>query len=210
MTDRSKIEWTDATWNPIRARNIATGGVGHFCVHVSDGCKNCYAERLQPRFKNPVEFRAQDRDKVEIFLDEKVLTQPLRWKKPRRIFVCSMTDLFGDWVADEWLDMIFAAMALADQHTFQVLTKRPDRMRDYLTRQGPMLPDNCQARVARAATAIAAVRGENVDHPCWDVWLDLWPLHHIWLGTSIEDQATADQRVPILLDGVEHNEEPGT
>lgn len=133
------IEWTHRpgtrgeSWNPIRARNLATSGVGHFCEHVSEGCRNCYAERMQAhRFKNPIRYAAQDRGKVEIFLDEKVLTKPLRWPKPRTVFVSSMTDLFGEWVPEPWIDRIFAVMALCSRHTFIVLTKRPERMREYM------------------------------------------------------------------------------
>lgn len=65
MADRSAIEWTDSTWNPLRARNQATGGVGHFCEHASEGCRNCYAERFQPRVNNPIRFARQDRDHGE-------------------------------------------------------------------------------------------------------------------------------------------------
>ena len=133
MADGSKIEWCDSSWNPIRARNRETGGVGHYCVHVSEGCRNCYAERMQPRFRNPIRYAAQDREKVDLFLDEKTLTQPLHWRKPRHVFVCSMTDLFLDDHLDEWIDCVFAVMALAPQHVYQVLTKRPERMREYLT-----------------------------------------------------------------------------
>src|SRR3990167_1499279 len=122
------IEWTDATWNPIRARNKDTDGVGHFCEHVSEGCRNCYAERMQPRFGNPIRYAAQDREKVELFLDEEVLTAPLRWRKPRMIFVCSMTDLFADFVPDDWIDRVFDVMLQTD-HKYQVLTKRAERMR---------------------------------------------------------------------------------
>jgi protein gp37 len=200
MGDRSKIEWTDASWNPVRARNRVTGGVGHFCVHASEGCRNCYAERLQPRFMNPIRFAAQDRDKVEIFLDEKMLTQPLRWKRPRRIFVGSMTDLFADFVTDDMLDRIFAVMALCPQHTFQLLTKRPGRMRRYLTHDPKKAaaggPDG---RVARAGYEVATALGEDVNAPYWDVFWD-WPLRNVWLGVSAEDQATADERIPLLLE----------
>ena len=105
---KSKIEWTDQTWNPIRARNLETGpgegGVGHFCEHVSEGCRNCYAEAMQKRFRNFIRYARQDRDKVEIFLDEETLLQPLKWRKPALVFPCSMTDLFGDWVSGDWLD----------------------------------------------------------------------------------------------------------
>lgn len=132
MGDKSKIEWTDATWNPIRARNRETGKAGHFCIHVSDGCKHCYAERMQPRFGNPVRYAAQDFAKVELFLDEKALTQPLRWRRPRRVFVCSMTDLFLEGVPDEWIKQIWEVMERAHQHTFQVLTKRSFRMKGWI------------------------------------------------------------------------------
>jgi protein gp37 len=199
MADNTSIEWTDATWNPIRARNKATCGIGHFCVHMSEGCRFCYAERLQPRFRNPIRFAAQDRDKVEIYLDEDVLLQPLRWRRPRRIFPCSMTDLFGDWVTDDMLDRIFAVMALAPQHTFQVLTKRAERLRDYL------LSNDIRERLAEHVLGLSpdprslptVYNGAITDrrdriYP--------WPLPNIWLGVSVEDQKTADERIPLLLE----------
>jgi len=117
MADGSKIEWLarpgtkPATWNPIRAVNKETGGRGHFCVHVSAGCENCYAERMQPRFRNPVRYAAQDRDKVVLELDEKILMQPLHWRKPRTIFPCSMTDLFFEDHPDEWIAQVLAEYA---------------------------------------------------------------------------------------------------
>jgi protein gp37 len=131
MTD-TKIEWTNKTWNPVRARNLETNGIGHFCEKISPGCANCYANRMQPRFRNKIRYNAADRDKVALFLDERVLIEPLHWRAPKMIFPCSMTDLFADFVPDEWIDRIFAVMSLAPQHTFQILTKRPERMRDYL------------------------------------------------------------------------------
>ncbi len=137
------IEWTDETWNPIRARNRETGKVGHFCVHVSPGCQGCYAERLQKRFNNPVRYAAQDREKVDLFLDEKALAAPLRWRRPRMVFVCSMTDLFYEGHSDDLIDRVFRTMADAPQHTFQVLTKRPERMLALLLRcwNKPPLPN---------------------------------------------------------------------
>ena len=107
MAENTKIEWTDATWTPIRARNRETGHVGHFCVHKSPGCANCYAETWQHRLGTRVGYRAQDRDKIELFLDEDMLLKPCRWRKPRMIFVCSMTDLFLEDVPDEWIDRVF-------------------------------------------------------------------------------------------------------
>ncbi len=195
MADKTKIEWTEATWNPIRARNKATGGVGHFCVHVSDGCKNCYAEHMQRRFRNKVRYAAQDRDKVELFLDEKVLTQPLRWRRPRMIFPCSMTDLFYEGHPDEWLDRIFAVMALASQHTFQPLTKRSRRQREYFA--GHQLRERISAmQWAEIEDRVDPLdrRRDDLRALAMDVDGDDWPLPNVWLGVSVEDQQRADER----------------
>ena len=127
----TKIEWTDETWNPIR-RAVDGSFAGHGCVKVSPGCKTCYAERMQPRFGAPARYAEQDMSEATLYLDETELLKPLRWKKARMIFVCSMSDLFWEKIPDEWIDRIFAVMALAPQHTFQVLTKRAERMRDHL------------------------------------------------------------------------------
>lgn len=189
MSARSKIEWTNATWNPIRARNKETGGVGHFCVHVSPGCANCYAERMQKRFNNPIRYAAQDREKVEIFLDNDVLTAPLRWRKPRMIFVCSMTDLFEDGHPDGWIDSVFAVMALCPQNKFQVLTKRAKRMRGYMTNLGRNRA-RWQTDHQRIPYAIDDTLGGR-EPP--------WPLPNVWLGVSVEDQEHANERIPDLL-----------
>src|SRR5512138_1319358 len=106
------IEWTDATWNPI------TG-----CWKVSAGCKNCYAERVFPR------TYGRERKFSDVMCHEDRLAQPLHWKQPRRIFVNSMSDLFHEDVPFGFIDNIFAVMALTPQHTYQILTKRPERMR---------------------------------------------------------------------------------
>lgn len=191
MSDGTKIEWTEATWNPIRALNLGTGGIGHFCVHKSPGCKNCYAEGFQPRFNNPIRFAAQDRDKVQIFLDEKVLSQPLKWRKPRMIFVCSMTDLFGEFVTDEMLDRIFAVMALCPQHTFQCLTKRSDRMREYLSANDAATQIGMQVIDINGGLpdhVVSAIKGRS-----------FFPLKNVWAGVSVEDQQRAEERIPDLL-----------
>ena len=189
MSDNSKIEWTDATWTPIRARNRETGRVGHFCIHKSPGCANCYAERMQPRFGNPVRFAAQDADKVELFLDEKTLTQPLRWRKPRTIFVCSMTDLFLESVPDEWIDRVFGVMATARHHRFQVLTKRADRMREYLCR----IQDDEETGTERWADAVCRAVPEIDNGLVDDRCTDVWPLPNVWIGISAEDRARKDR-----------------
>lgn len=204
MGGRTKIEWSEYTWNPIRARNKATGGVGHFCEKVSAGCKHCYAERMQPRFKNPIAYGPQSLEQVEVFLDDEVLLQPLRWKRPRMIFLGSMTDLFGHWVPFEWLDRIWAVMALCPQHTFQVVTKRPERMAEYLNGSG-IRRRECYAATSDGTTDPQDEFGRpylvmyESEMLGWKGTAFQWPLPHVWLLTSVEDQRTADERIPHLL-----------
>ncbi|WP_339774280.1 phage Gp37/Gp68 family protein [uncultured Thalassospira sp.] len=197
----TKIEWTKRagtkgeTWNPIRARNKATGGVGHFCTKVSAGCQNCYAADFQKRFKNAVRYAAQDADQVEIYLDEAVLMQPLHWKKPRTIFVCSMTDLFYDGHDDEWIDKIFAIMALCPQHIFIVLTKRPERLRNFINH----IKAGSWLEIEDYAISMGYDPRGADDHG-FDWLSNKAMLPNVWLGTSVEDQATANERIPVLLD----------
>lgn len=183
MSARSAIEWTNSSWNPIRARR-EDGRLGWHCERVSEGCRNCYAETMNKRLGTSLPYVRSSRDRSGIFLDEKVLTQPLRWRKPRKIFVCSMSDLFAEFVPDDWLDRIFAVMALAAQHTFQVLTKRAVRMREYLSPERP----------GRIAAAIDFVRLQG-SATGWEGW----PLPNAWLGVSAEDQQQLDERMPELL-----------
>lgn len=195
MSDKSRIEWTDATWNPVRARTnpqspIPDPRTGWHCTHVSEGCRNCYAEKINRRLGTGLDYKPASRRDLEIFLDEKTLTQPLRWKRQRRIFVGSMTDLFADFVTDAMLDRVFAVMALSPRHTFQVLTKRPERMREYFG-------SNIVAWGMRIAKGIhfselAAFNSSISNTP-------RVPLPNVWLGVSAEDQASADQRIPHLL-----------
>lgn len=137
----------------------------------------------------------------ELRLNEKALTQPLQWKKPRTIFVNSMSDLFHEDMPDEWIDQVFAVMALTPQHTYQVLTKRAERMRDYLTsindNDGGRLDGFRDALIEGAAQKIYADRtGEDPS-----MWLAVnLPLPNVWLGTSVEDQRRADERVWQLLE----------
>ncbi len=199
----TSIEWTNETWNPIRARNKQTGGVGHFCEHVSDGCRNCYAERMQRRFKNPVRYAAQDRDKVELYLDEEVLLKPLRWRAPRKIFPCSMTDMFADFVPDEWLDRMFAVMAVCPHHIFQLLTKRPERMRAYFAGCGePMgfIGENWTTLWPRRS-GVQKAMGDIGRSGYFDRLgnVKTLPLPNVHLGTSVEDQRV-DNRITDLIE----------
>jgi len=198
MGAKSGIEWTDASWTPIRARNRATGKVGWHCAHVSEACRNCYAEGMNRRLGTGLDYKPGNLDAVDIFLDEKMLLAPLKWRKPRKIFICSTTDLFGDWVKDEAIDRIFAVMALVPQHTFQVLTKRPKRMREYLSRStGPI--DKRAAEIGHAQMAIVnQIRKAPIGIAWGPTHLRL-PLPNVWLGVTAENQETADARIPDLL-----------
>lgn len=185
MGDKSKIEWTDASWTPIRARNKVTGRVGWHCEHATPGCENCYSETLNRRLGTGLLFKPGHRKDVEMFLDEKMLTQPLRWQRPRMIFVCSMTDLFADFVPDEWLDQVFAVMALAPQHVFQVLTKRIDRMWGYIRSKKRKAPEWVSLPEIGGKVLLPYEGGVPTN---------------VWIGVSVEDQRRADERIPALLD----------
>ncbi len=191
MGRNSKIEWCDDTWN------IITG-----CTLVDEGCRHCYAAHLitswpaignHPSRKGLARKNAAGESKFtgEVRFNEQWLDQPLRWKKPRKIFVCAHGDLFHPAVPDDWIDRVFAVMALCPQHTFQVLTKRPERARGYFDARRDGDP------WAEAADEVADLIG-LADHP---VVLNpsVIPLPNVWLGTSISDQASADLRIPELL-----------
>lgn len=191
MGEKTDIQWAGGTWNPVRARNKATGKLGWFCIKVSPACKNCYVEPFNRWVGTGVDYRAQDRDKVELFLDEKILTAPLRRRKPNLYFLTSTTDVFADFVSDEWLVRIFAVMALAQRHTFQVLTKRSARMHKLLSD-----PDFWE-EVAAAGKVLADEWGiPRAEVP--EVRLSK-PLPNVWLGVSVEDRRRAAERIPDLL-----------
>lgn len=177
----SSIEWTDSVLNPV---------VG--CSRVSAGCQNCYAERVAHRGMSPahkgltVLGEKGPRWTGEVRFIESALEKLYRWQKPRRIFVNSMSDLFHEGVTDEQIDRVFVAMQASPQHTFQVLTKRPERMRAYL--------NAAPERIARAAEALAARMGWCHAHADAE-----WPLLNVWIGVSVEDQKSADERIPILV-----------
>lgn len=174
---KTTIEWATDTWNPV------TG-----CTKVSAGCAHCYAERDFPRV-----YARHGRKFSDVGLHPERLDAPLRALRARRYFVNSMADLFHDDVPDEFLDRVFAVMAQARRHTFIVLTKRPERMHAYLT--APMEA----VRLGNALTWLGSVRpNERVQGGTW-IGAGHWNLPNLWLGVSAEDQATADQRIPLLL-----------
>lgn len=200
----SDIEWTDETWNPILG-----------CKEYSPGCRNCYAAKfthrgLSPRHKGLTVLRADGPHfNGEHRFQPDVLDKPLHWKKPRRIFVCSMSDLFRDAVSNEEIAAVFGVMS-ATPHTYQVLTKRADRLPKFFewmaqhedeTAATPM--EQCLMRAA-----------DYVAGPAWDraleqagitedyMWAhdeDRWPLPNVWIGVSVEDQQRAEERIPHLL-----------
>ena len=192
----TNIEWTDETWNPT---------VG--CSIVSPGCHNCYAMRMAKRLQSME--RPEYADVIDrggrwtgtvIELPER-LDQPLKWKKPRRIFVDSMSDLFHESVSDKFIAAVFGVMGAANWHTFQVLTKRPERAVEFfrwLVRQGDhhsATHDYVCLHHAQKLCDHAGLRhvsrGESLPAA--------WPLPNVWLGVSCEDQKRADERIPLLL-----------
>lgn len=166
MSDKTGIEWTrgddgtaGATWNPV------TG-----CTKISAGCDHCYAETFAERWRGVPGHHFENG--FDVTLRPERLDQPLRWRKPKRIFANSMSDLFHEAVPDVFIAEVFSVMARANWHTFQLLTKRHGRMRSLLSR--PSFRDN----LAHLAP---------------------WPLPNVWLGVSVEDQKWADIRIPALI-----------
>lgn len=199
MADRTAIEWTDATWNPIRG-----------CSRVSAGCLNCYAERVAVRFcgaGQPYEGLIHPTTgswNGRIRLVPEVLGQPWCWVRPRRIFVNSMSDLFHESIPFEFIATVFFIMSITTRHTYQVLTKRPDRMLeffDWVRAGNSVFPADRITDIALDTPAIKALGWTPVSthRGGYDNCGPGWPYENVWLGVSIEDQASADERIPILM-----------
>lgn len=214
MGDKTSISWTDATWNPIRG-----------CSRVSEGCRNCYAERVAARFCGPGEpYEGIARRRAggpqwtgDVRVISEHLGDPLRWRKPRRVFVNSMSDLFHENLTNEEIAAVFGVMAAAPQHTFQVLTKRARRMREWFEwieedHRGDELNGD---RIDSLATWAADELGDGSEGD-QERWFERvrgliqdahdgfhhdvpWPLPNVWIGVSVENQAAADERIPDLL-----------
>ena len=204
------IVWCDETWNPTRG-----------CSRVSEGCRNCYAETVARRFSGPglpyeglVNEHGRWNGKIHEVLGEK-LAAPIRWKRPRRIFVDSMSDLFHENVDGLVIERVFGIMAVASQHTFQVLTKRPERAVRFF--QGWHVDDGVAAMGAHYARIAGRKHfvwdGRGGDPGAYGHWGNDekakqlrerrpwpgWPLPNVHIGVSVEDQETADERIPLLL-----------
>jgi protein gp37 len=174
MAETTTIEWTrnddgtpGRTWNPV------TG-----CSKISDGCTNCYAETIAERFRGTAAFPHG----FDVRVRSDKVNAPLKWRKPTRVFVNSMSDLFHADVDQAWIADIFAVMAAARRHTFQLLTKRHARMRSLLN--DPGFVENVRK----------GAHGKGLPADQWQ-----WPLPNLWLGVSVENQQWADIRIPALL-----------
>lgn len=221
MADQRKggISWCDCTWNPVRG-----------CSRVSEGCRHCFAERQAARFSGPGQpyeglvrhatikdggsdpldseaYHTEARWTGVVRLVPDHLADPLRWRRPRKVFVNSMSDLFHEALSDEDIAAVFGIMAAAPQHTFQILTKRASRMREWFARIGSDAPGRV-AHYEKRGCALAAARvlGPGLVPALRDVLQDAqfperrkWPLSNVWLGISVEDQKRADERIPELL-----------
>lgn len=199
----TEISWADKVWNPTRG-----------CRRVSPGCKHCYAETIAARFsdegqayhglalRKPARWTGKGR-----FVADK-LDEPLRWRKPARIFVDSMSDLFFEAFSFEEIAAVFGVMAATPRHSFQVLTKRPERAAEFfewLAAKGceeipPLGWNRAHVQALRCAADVLPLR--LLDDPAFNYadkegWP--WPLPNVWLGVSVEDQVTADARIPVLL-----------
>lgn len=197
--NRTNISWTKYTWNPI------TG-----CTPISEGCKNCYAKIVHERF-NDTPFN-------EIVLHPDRLIEPIKTRKPTLVFVGSMTDIFHDDIPTEWIDEIFHSMMRSYQVTFQILTKRPQRMKEYID---GLLEDGID-RIITTNLMPPLTHSEIGFVRSWHKTLD-WqgktfeeesyqflygnhgvdikhPFHNIWFGVTAENQIEVDKRIPILLD----------
>jgi protein gp37 len=203
------IGYVDRTWNPV------TG-----CSPVSEACDHCYARRMATRLRGRFGYPVDEPFRVTLHPDK--LNEPRHWCKPQRVFVCSMGDLFHEDVPDIWRDRVFAMMAICHRHTFLLLTKRPERALAYASdRDNPTHIGEATRGFARpgygpeGSFAASIFDRDFLDeqharldspqdplgwsHPDWE-WRVAWPLPNVWLGVTAENQETADERIPILLD----------
>ncbi len=196
---KTKIEWSEITWNPVRG-----------CSRISPGCGGaageggCYAERTAARFSGPgmpyaglvrTGGKQGPRWTGKLVLDEKTLAAPLSWRKPRRVFVNSMSDLFHESLSDEQIAAVFGVMAACPQHVFQILTKRAERLRDWFR----WVRRESQAVHAPTTNDLCRIHAANHGLPP-DYAGGPWPLPNVWIGVSVEDQPRADERIPLLLE----------
>jgi protein gp37 len=222
----TKIQWADKVWNPVRG-----------CSPASGGCDHCYAAANARRFE-PALVNAKGEFNGTVRCLPERLEQPMHWREPKVVFACSMADVFNEEVPYDFIDKVFAVMALCPQHTFQVLTKRPERMTAYLAacevwddedkvlgdtgignvingiphyflskcREKPGGDDNWTWIEHETAAEHGCDPGCGIAVPGYWEYSEYpqpilipWPLPNVWLGTSVENQAATDERIPHLL-----------
>ena len=195
MGDKTGISWTDASWNCIRG-----------CSRVSEGCRHCYAETMAGRFCDEGQpyYQLAKRTKTgpkwtgKIDFIPKHLLDPVRWQKPRRIFVNSMSDIFHENLSFEHIAAIFAVMLLCKRHTFQVLTKRSKRMKEWFAWAGRLtMPE--LIGYAYWALKDHPEELETLKRADKNLGAYTWPLPNVWIGVSCENQEAADERIPDLI-----------
>lgn len=207
----TSIGWTDFTSNPIRYRN-ADGKMVWACERASPACAHCYAADLAKRYgRGGGKFTKEELATYTPYFDFKEARKILKARtikgktvKGSRCFIGDMTDVFGEWVPDALLDQLFGVMALRSHVTFQLLTKRPERMRAYFAD----VKARQSAIIEQAATIAGQVDGQPEGGLLEDAFLieelwgngKHWPLPNVWLGVSVENQVWADKRIPILLE----------
>ena len=174
----TRIEWTQETWNPVKG-----------CTKISAGCAACYAERMARRLQGKG-IRGYEDGFSPKFMSWQI-TKPFSWKRPRMVFVASMGDLFHDEITDQQRDDIFGTMALLERHTFQVLTKRPEKMREYL--------DGLRRRRIVKFSEPTLFHFEHIGQRSRRVEMS-FPLSNVWFGVTTETPTFAERRIPILLD----------
>lgn len=183
MSNNSKIEWTEVTWNPV------TG-----CNKISAGCKNCYAETMHKRLQGMGQTKYQANFNNGPVVWEDSLREPFKWKKPRRVFVNSMSDLFHEDVPFSFIDQVFAVMASTPQHTYQILTKRADVMEKWFNYRHTTWVNEGMQGDERIRYAAWHNFGKEIAYEKWQ-----WPLPNVWIGVSVENQEQANNRIPYLL-----------
>jgi protein gp37 len=201
MGDGTSIEWCDCTWNVTRG-----------CRKKSPGCKNCYAARVAARFSKPgqpyeglAEFGPSGPNWTgNVLLVRDALAKPLHWKKPRRIFVNSMSDIFDKGFTNKTIAAVFGVMVACPQHTFQILTKDAERMHDWFkwVESHSVAPKllSPYAVYSQHANAIIPDDERKLLSQRWWLVEKQWPLPNVWLGVSAESQQYADERIPWLLE----------
>jgi protein gp37 len=213
MSNTTAIAWTDFSSNPVKYRDRETGKTVWACVKKSTGCTHCYSEALALRWNKGRAFARPNIDKVVPFLDEQEMKRLATDPKlaGRKVFIGDMTDIFGSWVEDDILDHLFAVFAWRQDVTFQCLTKRPLRMAAWFaerfqhhTIDGPRVGwHGREERVFERMQDSPYIDIDPFNDAHWKTdgtyrWPG-WPLPNVWLGTSVEDQRAADERIPHLL-----------